>query len=58
MSRFINIYMNIENAKMTYIVKRREYVRLKLLVVLFNSCSVRNLWTPSNPFPFFPLLCL
>ena len=26
MSRFINIYMNVENARMTYIVKRREYL--------------------------------
>mgnify|MGYP003701931539 CR=1 FL=1 len=28
MSRFININMNIGNGKMTYIVKRREYVVL------------------------------
>uniref|UniRef100_A0A0D3GQC2 Uncharacterized protein n=1 Tax=Oryza barthii TaxID=65489 RepID=A0A0D3GQC2_9ORYZ len=26
MSRFININMNVENARMTYIVKRREYL--------------------------------
>ena len=26
MSRFININMNVGNARMTYIVKRREYV--------------------------------
>ena len=25
MSRFINININVENARMTYIVKRREY---------------------------------
>ena len=25
MSRFININMNVRNAKMTYIVKQREY---------------------------------
>jgi hypothetical protein len=27
MSRFININMNVRNARMTYIVKRREYIK-------------------------------
>ncbi len=29
MSRFININMNVINARMTYIVKRREYLLMK-----------------------------
>ncbi|KAB8086173.1 hypothetical protein EE612_009330 [Oryza sativa] len=29
LSRFININMNVENARMTYIVKRRKYLGLR-----------------------------
>ncbi len=30
MSRFITINMNVENARMTYIVKRREYMNFRI----------------------------
>ena len=29
--RFINIYMNIDNAIMTYIMKQRKYIRKKFI---------------------------
>ena len=36
MSRFINININVGNAKMTYIVKRRKYIIFMLFVRLEN----------------------
>ena len=33
MSRFININMNVGNARMTYIVKRREYCSFRVHVI-------------------------
>ena len=35
MSRFINITMNMRNARMTYNVKRREYI---------NVCNARKFY--------------
>ena len=39
MSRFININMNIGNARMTYIVKQRKYV----------MCIIKHHWIQIKP---------
>ena len=36
MSKFIKINMNMKNARMTYIVKRREYVRGRPIIFLLS----------------------
>ena len=37
MSRFINININMENARMIYIVKRREYIEIVFAYVASKS---------------------
>ena len=44
MSRFININMNMRNARMTYIVKRREYQIQILKNASFSSINVAPIW--------------
>ena len=41
MSRFINIDMNIGNARMTYIVKRREYICLRIARTFFTMYMIK-----------------
>lgn len=36
-SRFINIHMNTDNARMTYIMKRREYIFTYLKITYFSN---------------------
>jgi hypothetical protein len=42
-SRFININMDVGNARMTYIVKRREYLSIE--VTILHEILTRQLFT-------------
>ena len=42
MSRFINIYMNVNNARKSYIMKQREYVVVASLYTFFFVMQVSS----------------
>ena len=42
LSRFININMNVGNARMTYIVKRRKYTILTLMDYYFFFSDISD----------------
>ena len=47
LSRFINIYMNVDNARKSYIVKRREYILMAHLAnttLLWHGRTGARVW--------------